>query len=123
MADRQEIRVGEPVRVKPDGCAAIRTKVRPRIVRRQTAMTERNGVVLRDLLRDLDAPRVRPKRCVEQPTDEHPHSEAQHDGDAKNADCKALYQDARVQTGTTERIARSPKPAKTGKAAVKRAAN
>jgi len=44
-------------------------------------------------------------------------------GDAPNADCKALYQDARVQTGTTERIARSAKPAKTGKAVVKRAAN
>jgi len=28
-----------------------------------------------------------------------------------------------VQTGTTERIARSAKPAKTGKAVVKRAAN
>jgi uncharacterized protein involved in outer membrane biogenesis len=44
-------------------------------------------------------------------------------GDAKDADCKALYQDARVETGTTERIARSTKPAKTGKAVVKRAAN
>jgi uncharacterized protein involved in outer membrane biogenesis len=44
-------------------------------------------------------------------------------GDAKNADCKALYQDARIETGTTERIARSAKPAKTGKAVVKRAAN
>ena len=44
-------------------------------------------------------------------------------GDAKNADCKALYQDARIETGTTERIARSAKPAKSGKAVVKRAAN
>ena len=44
-------------------------------------------------------------------------------GDAKNADCKALYQDARIETGTTERIARSAKPAKSGKAVVKSAAN
>ena len=43
-------------------------------------------------------------------------------GDAPDADCKALYQDARVQTGTTERIARSNKPAR-GKSTVKSAAN
>ena len=42
-------------------------------------------------------------------------------GDAPDADCRSLYQDARVQTGTTERIARQPKPAK--KSAVKNAAN
>jgi uncharacterized protein involved in outer membrane biogenesis len=44
-------------------------------------------------------------------------------GDAKNADCKALYQDARVQTGTAERLVRAPKPSKAGKAVVNRAAN
>jgi len=43
-------------------------------------------------------------------------------GDAPNADCKALYQDARVQTGTTDRIARPATPAR-GKAAVRSAAN
>jgi hypothetical protein len=44
-------------------------------------------------------------------------------GDAKDADCKALYQDARVATGTTERLVRAPRPAKAGKAVVNRAAN
>jgi len=43
-------------------------------------------------------------------------------GDAPDADCKSLYQDARVQSGTTERIARPAKPAP-GKSAVKSAAN
>ena len=43
-------------------------------------------------------------------------------GDAPDADCKSLYQDARVQTGTTERIARPNKPAR-GKSTVKSAAN
>ena len=36
-------------------------------------------------------------------------------GDARDADCRALYQSARVQTGTSERITRSPKSG--GKAA------
>ncbi len=47
-------------------------------------------------------------------------------GDAPDADCRALYQDARLQTGTNERIAR-PQPAgdKTGndKAATKETGN
>jgi uncharacterized protein involved in outer membrane biogenesis len=42
-------------------------------------------------------------------------------GDAPDANCKSLYQDARLQTGTTERIAR-PKKA-TRKSQVTRAAN
>jgi uncharacterized protein involved in outer membrane biogenesis len=41
-------------------------------------------------------------------------------GDAPDADCRALYQDARVQTGTNERIARTPKGG--GDAATKQAA-
>jgi len=43
-------------------------------------------------------------------------------GDAPDADCKALYQDARVQTGTTEHIARPNKPVRS-KSPVKSAAN
>ena len=43
-------------------------------------------------------------------------------GDAPDADCKALYQDARVQTGTTERIAR-PNKSSRGKSTLKSAAN
>jgi len=43
-------------------------------------------------------------------------------GDAPDADCKSLYQDARVQSGTTERIARPATPAR-GKGAVRSAAN
>jgi uncharacterized protein involved in outer membrane biogenesis len=43
-------------------------------------------------------------------------------GDAPNADCKALYQDARVQAGTTDRVARPGNPGP-GKAAVRSAAN
>jgi uncharacterized protein involved in outer membrane biogenesis len=45
-------------------------------------------------------------------------------GDAPDADCRALYHDARVQTGTTERIARSPKDAsKRGASSANRTAN
>src|SRR5437899_2707561 len=47
-------------------------------------MTERDGVVLRNLRRDFVAPRIRPRRSTEQPTDEPPHSEAQQNGDPKN---------------------------------------
>jgi uncharacterized protein involved in outer membrane biogenesis len=43
-------------------------------------------------------------------------------GDAPNADCKALYQDARVQAGTTDRVARPGKQGR-GKAGVSSAAN
>src|SRR6266487_3371199 len=84
MTNRKEIRVGQPVRVKADGRTTVRTKIHPRIVRRKTTMTERDGVVLRNFRRDLVAPRIRPPRSTEQPTDEHPQSEAQQDNDSKN---------------------------------------
>jgi hypothetical protein len=45
-------------------------------------------------------------------------------GDAPDADCRALYHDARVQTGTTDRIARSAKDAsKRGASSANRTAN
>ena len=44
-------------------------------------------------------------------------------GDAPSADCKALYQDARVQSGTAQRTARAPQPAKRKNAPVKRASD
>jgi len=47
-------------------------------------------------------------------------------GDAKSADCKALYQDARVNAeipSRTTRSARADKPSRTGKGSVRRAAN
>ena len=49
-------------------------------------MTERDGVVLRNFRRDLVAPRIRPWRSTEQPTDEPPQYETHQDGDPKNPD-------------------------------------
>src|SRR2546425_9247348 len=70
MTDRKQVRIGQPVCVLTNGSSAVRTKICQRIMRRKTAVTQRNSLFFCNLGRDIGAPRLRSRRPAQQPSNQ-----------------------------------------------------
>lgn len=76
MTNRKNIRIGKPVGVFANGRSAHRAKVCRRIMRRQTAMAQRRGILPFHFRRHSFIPRVRTLWAFKQSPNQRPDSAA-----------------------------------------------